>query len=600
MEYKNIKSERVDPENPFAPVCVGFYENRIVVGGRERRVMIYIPEDIRPSTAGIVLVPPSGMSIDEFLEISNWIEIADTEETKEKLVLMIVESGPDGWNESERYGEADGDVAYIYQAYQLFSLRTTVCVHEAKKYLVGYQQGGTMAQMTAVWDPAAFSGMVSIDGPNVEKKYLEQAEKDFAVNLYGYEDPDHIKEICKGKIPLPAWFIGNKTDADSAAVTYFRNACGCENQARMIDTQTRGYDRIKETEYPLNQDKEAYHVWVSDIQDASENMGRKINRRIWKSFLYPVRRWMGDPAGSLRITEDPVKDLGMEYHYETIGEYKREWYVYVPETVKACPQTEVPLVFAMHGYSCSGEIYIGNSGWNRVADEYGFIVIYPTAVPGYINATAAEGGVSPDNIALPTWNCVGYQEGRPYELDFFMHMLEDVCRGYNIDQSRIYITGHSNGSMITQWLALSKPELFAAAAPCSGILYMVGCEEALDTPEVKARKQVDLPIWMMGGEREPWLLEAFPEPKNRTGKSISAWWNLNQMPGEPPADYACCRVRNGRWDEWSFDKERVPMIRFSSIDYFPHATMPEQSFRIWEDFFCKYRRGQDGQVIFEG
>ena len=218
---------------------------------------------------------------------------------------------------------------------------------------------------------------------------------------------------------------------------------------------------------------------------------------------------------------------------------------------------------------------------------------------GKINASASEAGVSSDNVSLPIWNYEGHKGGRPYEPDFFEYMINDICSAHSVDQSRIYITGHSNGSMMTQYLALTRPQWFAAAAPCSGILYMTGFEAALDTEEVINRPGIDIPIWMMGGTNEEWLLDGEPKNGNRTEKSMRAWWKLNDMPGETPQNYPERKVSAGRWNDWFFDKNRVPMLRYSSIEGMPHAVLPEQSRRIWPDFFSHLSRQADGDIIYE-
>ena len=73
---------------------------------------------------------------------------------------------------------------------------------------------------------------------------------------------------------------------------------------------------MKETPYAPNQEKEAYRVCHSSIPGASEQYAKRLQRRIWKDFLYRQRRWMSSPGGELRVTKDPVRDLVMEYHYE--------------------------------------------------------------------------------------------------------------------------------------------------------------------------------------------------------------------------------------------------------------------------------------------
>ena len=589
----------LNPTDPYVPFNSGLFEVPIeYAAGRERRMVLYIPENAQPSCAGVILVPPSGVTIEEFLEKSNWIDIADGEETKEKLVLFVLESQAGGWNLKEDYGTADGDVAYLDRAFAVANLRNIICVHESKYYMVGYQDGATMAQMAAMFNPAAYAGVVSVDAAPVDNAYITAAGEDYALNLMGYQDAAHIKNIRKSDIPLPIWMIGNDWADETPECRYWRQANGCAEVWELRDRETRTYIRQSETPYPLNQDREAYRVWTSKIPNASDDFGRKMNRRIWKDFLYGVRRWMADPGGSLRLTKDPIRDIGMEYHYEMVDGFCREWYVYVPEKVKKMPDKAVPLVFACHGYSCSGEIYMGNSGWYDVADQYGFIVVFPTAIFGFIENSQSEGGVSPDNTPLPAWNCVSYREGRPYEIHYFEHMFQNVCAQYAIDRTRVYVTGHSNGSMMTQWLGLAKPEWFAAIAPCSGILHMAGQEKCLLEPEVVGRVKTDLPIWMQGGECEPWLLDSTPAVGNRTCASIHAWWELNEMPGEKPTDFSGEVIHEERWHDWIYEKNGMPMIRFTGIDYFPHATMPEMSFRIWEEFFSKFRRGEDGSVQY--
>lgn len=598
LQHKELT--HLDPLNPYVPFKSGTYELSITVpGNADRRMLAYIPADTQSSTAGIMLLPPSGVSAKEFLTKSNWMEIADGEETKEKLVLFVLESGSDGWDTGEAYKEPSEDVAYVLAAVQEACLRNLVCVHEAKYYIMGYKAGGTVALMAAMARPAGFAGAATIDALPVKESYLESAGEDYAVYLMGFEDEDHLQNIKNKDIPLPVWMIAGEWMDDSPEAKHFLHACGCDEKYSLLDRQTRMYVRTKQTPYPVNQEKEAYRVWISKMKDVCAGYGRSINRRIWKDFLYGVRRWMADPGGNLRLTEDPVRDLEMEYHYEEVDGFMREWYLYLPESVKRNPEKKVPLVIACHGYSCSGEIYQGNSCWHKVADTYGFMVLYPTAIYGMMESTLPEGGVATDNVPLPTWNCRGVQKGRPYEITYFEHMIQKTEATHALDKERIYITGHSNGSMITEWLGVTHPEWFAAIAPCSGIIHMAGAERMLEEPEALERQRTDLPVWMFGGEKETWLMDATPTKDNGSGKTIHAWWEMNDMPGDAPETFDDDVLVRERWHDWTYEKNGMPMIKFSGIDYFPHATMPEMSFRIWEEFFSKYSR-KDGKIIYQG
>lgn len=69
-------------------------------------------------------------------------------------------------------------------------------------------------------------------------------------------------------------------------------------------------------------------------------------------------------------------------------------------------------------------------------------------------------------------------------------LIELMCRSYNIDASRISLTGHSMGGSGTWVLAARHPELFSCVAPLSG---SVQC-----TPE-NADALSTLPIWSFVG-----------------------------------------------------------------------------------------------------
>src|SRR5438105_12816485 len=55
---------------------------------------------------------------------------------------------------------------------------------------------------------------------------------------------------------------------------------------------------------------------------------------------------------------------------------KREYLVYVPKSYDRAKPT--PLVISMHGALLGPGAQMKISEWNRVADEHGFIVVYPS------------------------------------------------------------------------------------------------------------------------------------------------------------------------------------------------------------------------------
>lgn len=578
-----------DPKNPYAPKFSGTFELPVEYAGKKRRMLAYVPHDIRESTAGILVLGENGQTADDLLEHSGWCEIADTEECKERLIVFFLEPENGAWNTNEAYGTPDGDVAYINAAALAAADRKLFCVHESKFYLVGCKEGGVLANMAAAYDPAFFAGVASVGGSAVSEQYLTDCGQAYALNLDGFEDPEHRKDIHKQDIPMPAWIIDDptvSTGTGDAILTYWRNACEAE-EGRQLSPDQYEYYRVKETPYAPNQEKEAYRVCHSSIPGASEQYAKRLQRRIWKDFLYRQRRWMSSPGGELRVTKDPVRDLGMEYHYEEFDGWMREWYVYIPQSVRQNPEKKVPLVLAMHGYTCTGEIYAGNSGWCDVAEKYGFIVVFPSALHAKVDMP--EQGLMPDWAPLNAWN-VFLEDDRPDELKFFSFLLDKMIAEYPVDEHRVFATGHSWGSLMTEMLALGLTERFAAVAPCSGAFFG-GAYEKMTSLPYAAENGVQLPIWMFWGMNEEWLIPCEPTHENETGLTVELWLKRNGKADMIPADWAQrTNTVNGRFKDHYFDREGTAPVQFTQVDYMPHATMPEMSFRIWEEFFSKFSR----------
>ena len=600
LQEKNMTPKAVDPRNPLMPSYTGIYEDTVEINGKRRQFITYIPECVRASTAGILVLPEDGVTANDMLTKSNWTELGDSDERKEKFIVFFLEPENGTWKTEEAYGRRDGDVAYIQAVLSQASRRNKFCVHESKFYLVGYRAGGTLAQMAAAENPSAYAGVASVEAPPVSPAYLEACGSAPCVNLNGYIDELGLRGIKKRDIPMPVWLIGESDAAELAESTeakYWRSAAGTAPKPRMLRPDVVEYYRNEEPAYGCNQEKEAYRVWISTLPGVAAEFGRKINRRLWSEFLYGVRRWMADPGGDLRRTYDPIRDLGMDYHWEMVGGWMREWYIYVPDSIRKNPDKPTPLVFAIHGYTCSGEIYTGNSEWFKVAREYGFIVVFPSAVHGRFEVVEENQAVSKDATNLPVWN-IACDPEQPDEIRFFEHLLVDVASTYSIDRGRVYITGHSMGSMMAQMMAMARPELFAAAAPCSGVLIMFESDFLTGMSEVRKRLPLDIPIWMFAGEQEAWLLPHIPEKDNITGQTIQVWWELNHMPGAKPDTFDHWSICRERWHELCYLKKGIPMIQYSWVECMPHATMTEMSYRIWEEFFSHIRRGQDKEIIW--
>jgi predicted esterase len=121
-----------------------------------------------------------------------------------------------------------------------------------------------------------------------------------------------------------------------------------------------------------------------------------------------------------------------------------------------------PLIIALHGMGGDENSYFdgySNGAFKVEAEKRGYIVACPK---GRQPASMYRG---------------------PAEQDV-MDVIAEVRRAYNIDNDRIYMTGHSMGGYGTWSLAMSHPEVFAALAPVAGGGFPAGQSKIAHIPQL--------------------------------------------------------------------------------------------------------------------
>jgi polyhydroxybutyrate depolymerase len=132
-----------------------------------------------------------------------------------------------------------------------------------------------------------------------------------------------------------------------------------------------------------------------------------------------------------------------------IGSIQRTYLLHIPASIDH--NTPAPLVFVLHGAGGQGAGFARHTGFSRLADEKGFIVIYPDGVRRRWNDGRSAG---------PSQDDVG----------FIRSLLDTLEAEFPIDNRRVYATGISNGAMFSYRLACELPGVFAAIAPVAGAL----------------------------------------------------------------------------------------------------------------------------------
>jgi polyhydroxybutyrate depolymerase len=142
-----------------------------------------------------------------------------------------------------------------------------------------------------------------------------------------------------------------------------------------------------------------------------------------------------------------------------IGSWGRSYYLHIPSNISSL--RPAPVVFAFHGNTMTNSDMEAYTGFTTIANQYGFLIIYPQGVFSSWNAGGCCGGAMDENID---------------ETAFVRWILSDLETLAPIDPKRIYATGFSLGGMLVYRLACEMSDTFAAIAPVSGRLYYNPCQ----------------------------------------------------------------------------------------------------------------------------
>jgi poly(hydroxyalkanoate) depolymerase family esterase len=140
--------------------------------------------------------------------------------------------------------------------------------------------------------------------------------------------------------------------------------------------------------------------------------------------------------------------------------------------------TNRALVVALHGCQQTASSFKTDSGWDKLGDKYGFYVVFPEQ-----NKTENKTTKTGNQYGCFNWG--GFygdmsimQRGQG-ENQSIMNMINYMKTTYNIDPSRIYVTGLSAGAALTNVMLAAWPDIFKAGATMAGIAY--GCANSVDS-----------------------------------------------------------------------------------------------------------------------
>lgn len=239
-------------------------------------------------------------------------------------------------------------------------------------------------------------------------------------------------------------------------------------------------------------------------------------------FSFEVRAGI---LGDLIEAKKQRKKLVAEYskvateHFIEHNDIKRRYVVYLPPSLKDAAGP-FPLVLGFHGGGGYAENFADTSGFNEVANKNKFLMVYP-------EGTGPLGKI----LTFNAGTCCGTAaKNKVDDVGFVKSLITELQKNYNIDSKRIFVTGFSNGGMISYRIAAELSDIIAAAGIVGADLGVDGPKPKRSVPIIHLHGMKDENVRWLGGHGQNQIDKS---PHRSIPDTLKIWRNWNNCMEKP-------------------------------------------------------------------
>ncbi len=565
-----VRNATVDAAKPYDAIHWGLFHDQVTSstttprGGSDIAVTtqgtysLYIPQGLQPKSRTLLILVPNGKTSKEFAssEIGKrWIDLSYS--TKE-FAVVFAEPQDGTWNVSLASTGRD-ERAFMYDLFASIRNKKVnvtnafLSVDKNGASLIGYGAGADMAGVLAAGWPAMFSNTTLVEPtsfPAVIPTLLDEGAYPYII-----DGKKGFGELKNGNIAMPLYISSNNPSL----------------KAHYMDT----WSEVNFNAYAG--DKTIDRTFTKAVSLNDSDVGE----------IYQVARangrFMGYPGGTIRAHLD-FSSSRFKTFEEQLDGLLRRWKVYTPASYNA--SVETPMVVVLHGSSAAISDIAEESRWTDVADAAGCLV---TFIQGYPSSSDTA-----TSIPIPAWNMSDASSNNA-DIKYIETVVERVKAGWNVNSERVYLTGHSLGSMMTTCVAASPiSNLFAAYAPVGMIFGTTQYPQGFTLGN-------KVPTWAFLGQYDM-QGSGFTGtgPYAGGGVQIATWATLNGVTDvTTPAPTYENSIETDKFATYTYlDASNAPMAKYTVVKQSPHVYMPEESYLIWNSFFKHFSRLADGTVVY--
>ena len=244
-------------------------------------------------------------------------------------------------------------------------------------------------------------------------------------------------------------------------------------------------------------------------------------------------------------TTAPAK-VDVAQHSIQMGLLARPYTTVSPQNIR--PDEQLPVVIALHGLGGDANAMLNATDWRGAVERDRFIAVFPQGVANSWNM----------GPCCPPANLL--------QIDDFAYLdavVTQVTTPPEVDAERLYLTGFSNGGIMSYAVVCARPGVYAALAPMSGS-NVSGCAPTQPISLLHQHGDPDTTVPFDGSLSFSQLLSAADFPP--VPQSVAAWAAADRCPSTPTTSTDGNGIDKTEWSPCG-DDTRVELVRLPGVGH---------------------------------
>jgi poly(3-hydroxybutyrate) depolymerase len=415
-------------------------------------------------------------------------------------LVVFVNGMPDGMYVDWKDGSAPLETVIVKELVPHVDASYRTIASREGRALDGYSMGGYGAARLGFKYPDLFravsmmgSGPLQenlLDAPRASRRRAEEVLE----RVYG-GDPDYFRSVS------PRTLAERQADA-IARGSLVRMVCG--DQDNLLANNRAFHEHLERLGIP--------HSWTVLPGVDHDPLGtlEALGDTNWGFY----RQAFAEQA----VARTAARQADVDISFTVQGRDRRAVIVNAPIAA-----TTRPAVIVLHGGMGSAAVMQANSGFDAVARAEGFMVVY---------GEGTEFGEG--RHAWNTGFLLRRQVQDADDIAYFDTLIDTIVRDHGADPARIFMTGGSNGGMMTFVYAVARPERLAAAAPVVASMFTFDATPSVPLPILIINGAKDDEVPIEGGmSRNPLVRRAQEAPYKPLEEVVRFWVGVNRSDQKP-------------------------------------------------------------------